>query len=747
MKKKIKTILLLLLIISIALTSFSACGNKEENYFSSADELADKRISIWQGFTFEDFIKEHFPDAEYYYFGDINLMYEALNANKIDAFAYEQCFLKFADNEGLDLTQLNDLNYPTQYGYIFSDTEKGSKLLDQMNEFLAAAKKSGLLAKLQNEWFYSGETKALSEINDWDMSNGEITLSTPASQVPFHYLYEGQFSGYEAALLFEFCREYKYKLNVNVVQWDAMLADVMTGRSDIGAGCIENSQSHRETFAMCNSTFDGNFVLYVKPNPANEPKYTSDELNGKVAAAILGAIDTDVIKGLYPECRIDNYQTVNEIIYAISIGKADFGVSTLPVINDAMQKMEGITYIDECIFEQQYGAIFNKENEKAQAVLKQFNQYVSELKDSGELQTINAKWTAAPFEAELPEREYSGEKLKIAIHPSELPYSFVRDGEYVGSEMELMQGFCEKYNYIPDYLPLDFNALIVSIASEKCDLAIANVCITKERAEAVDFSESYDEAPLYIILHTKGTGSKSFTEKMKTSFYRTFVEEDRYKMFIQGIITTLEITLGSAIIGTLLGFAIYMLCRKGNRLLNGLFDVIARIMIGLPMVVVLMILYYVIFGTSNLPGAIIAVVGFSVSIALAVYSGLKVAVSSVNSGQTEGAYSLGFTDSQTFFRIILPQAMQVFFPSYKSNIIALINGTAVVGFIAVQDLTKISDLVRARTYEAFFPLIATAVVYFILGAILTAIVKRIQLNFEPEKRSKEKILKRFGKKK
>ena len=102
---------------------------------------------------------------------------------------------------------------------------------------------------------------------------------------------------------------------------------------------------------------------------------------------------------------------------------------------------------------------------------------------------------------------------------------------------------------------------------------------------------------------------------------------------------------------------------------------------------------------------------------------------------------MGYSDGQSFFRIILPQAANHFLPIYKNEVVTLIKETSVVGYIAVLDLTKISDLVRSRTYEAFFPLIATAIMYFILTAILTRIVRLVADKIDPKRRKKDKILK------
>lgn len=137
----------------------------------------------------------------------------------------------------------------------------------------------------------------------------------------------------------------------------------------------------------------------------------------------------------------------------------------------------------------------------------------------------------------------------------------------------------------------------------------------------------------------------------------------------------------------------------------------------------------------------VAVIGFTLTFGAAVYSMILSGVKAVDNGQTEAAYALGFNDTQTFFGIILPQAARHFMPSYKAEIVSLIKATAVVGYIAVQDLTKMGDIVRSTTYEAFFPLIAVAVIYFVLAGILKAVAGRLTMSVEPETRSEEKILK------
>ncbi len=162
---------------------------------------------------------------------------------------------------------------------------------------------------------------------------------------------------------------------------------------------------------------------------------------------------------------------------------------------------------------------------------------------------------------------------------------------------------------------------------------------------------------------------------------------------------------------------------------------------GMPTVVLLMILFYVIFGNVSVSGFVVAVICFSLTFACSMYSMLKGAENAIDKGQKEAAYTLGFNDSQTYYMIIFPQSITYFMPSYNAEIVSLIKATAVVGYIAVQDITKIADIVRSRTFEAFFPLVAIAIMYFIMAAILSAIVKHIDFEINPAKKDHTKFLK------
>ena len=154
-----------------------------------------------------------------------------------------------------------------------------------------------------------------------------------------------------------------------------------------------------------------------------------------------------------------------------------------------------------------------------------------------------------------------------------------------------------------------------------------------------------------------------------------------------------------------------------------------------------MIICYIVFAKARISGVSVAIIGFSIIFACSMFDMLESGTKAVGKSQLEAARAQGFSSNSAFFRIILPQAMLHFLPQYKGEIVSLIKETSIVGYIAVQDLTKMSDIIRSHTFEAFFPLISTAIMYFILANILTFAVSRIEIVITPHKRSLKHLIK------
>ncbi len=193
----------------------------------------------------------------------------------------------------------------------------------------------------------------------------------------------------------------------------------------------------------------------------------------------------------------------------------------------------------------------------------------------------------------------------------------------------------------------------------------------------------------------------------------------------------------SGVLGTLLGYATVLARRSGVRWVGRLVDGYQAIMGGVPLVVVLMVLYYVVFGAFDIPGEIVAIVAFTLAFGAASGSTMWTAIDGIDAIQEETGLALGYTSREVFRKIIFPQAAQQFRPQLVGQFVSLAKDTAIVGYIAVQDLTRASDLIRARTMDAFFPLISTAIIYFLLCRLIAWALRKATARMDASARPRE----------
>ena len=469
-----------------------------------------------------------------------------------------------------------------------------------------------------------------------------------------------------------------------------------------------------------------------------------EDLEGKTIGAQTGSVFDKYIAEQIPGAKVAYFSTFTDMINALKAKKVDGICSTQTTIDELMKQDDEIALAEGSLGELGACFLFPK-NEKGKELVAQMDEFLTGLEESGELARIHDVWTGKDDSLKVVEDPGSlpseNGTLKFVTEGTFPPYDYFSDNKLVGYEVDLAVRFCKEYGYGIELIDMNFDALMPAIQSGKCDFGASGIAATEERKENAYFSvPDYYEQIRVAVLDGSSSGG-GFISSVKSSFRKTFIQEDRYKLFVQGILTTILITVCSVLLGTLLGFLVYLWCRKGGTIANKVTSFCVWLVQGLPVIVLLMLLYYVILGKVSISGMWVSVIGFTLVFAAAVYSMILAGVKAVDFGQTEASYALGFTDRQTFFGIILPQAAQHFMPMYKAEIVSLIKATAVVGYIAVQDLTKMGDIVRSRTYEAFFPLVAVAVIYFVISAILTAIVSRITVSVDPEKRSEAEILK------
>ena len=469
---------------------------------------------------------------------------------------------------------------------------------------------------------------------------------------------------------------------------------------------------------------------------------TIEELNGKKLAVQTGVLYEDHIKDDLEGEEWLYYKMPNDMIPALQSNKID--AYLIEEVGFYAQKYEHpeLVRLDESVGQSEFAVIVG--NNDRQAVLyEQIQEFIDNKEADGWLSDLYdywvINWNPNTCKIEnIPETTGENGTVSIAIEGGYEPFSFESNGQFSGFDVEFMMGFCAEYGYNWDFQAMEFDSIAPAVISGKYDFGM-NIVVDEERAEASVLSDPYYVCDIVFVLDGVYEDEMGFFERMAYRFHKTFIKEARWKLFLEGIGNTMLITVASVALGTILGFAAYMACRHGNKVANRIMGVVNWFFQGIPTVVLLMLLAFVIL--INLKNMnIVSIVGFTLMFGCSMFDMLSVGCNAVPKGQTEASLALGYSDTSSFFKIILPQAAQHFMPIYKSSVISLLKETSVVGYIAAMDLTKMGDLVRSRTYEAFFSLIAVTIIYFVLEAVLTAVMNRVQRKVETKRRTKDEIL-------
>ena len=507
-----------------------------------------------------------------------------------------------------------------------------------------------------------------------------------------------------------------------------------------------NGNSREEAVLFSDPVSEGGIVTAVRSEDLAEEAKTVrvSDFNGKRAGITTGSIHDRVIQSVLPLSPISEYSNYTDLTTALKSGKIDYFLAGTETASHIIEAEDTLACPDEPVMALDIGAMFAK-TEKGQKLKAQMDDFIAKLKKDGTLDEIYDHWSR-PQSASTPVdmSGLSGENgtLRFATSGTKVPASFVADGKIAGTDPDIAVRFCREYGYAIDVFTVDTAGIIPGLATGIYDFSLSEMVITDERKESVLFSEPYHGADLLLVARKSDLGiaggtagpDKGFFQRLADSFVKNFIRESRWKLILQGIGTTCLITFFASLFGTILAFAVCMFRRTDSTLANPICNVYVKIMQGTPMVVVLMMLYYVVLGKAGIPAVWVAIIGFALNVGAYGSEIMRSGIESVDRGQREAAIALGFTERQAFFNFVFPQAAVTFLPVYRGELVSLLKSTSIVGYISILDLTKMSDIIRSRTYEAFFPLLATALIYFalawIISMLMSALLSRVDWKSE-----------------
>ena len=451
---------------------------------------------------------------------------------------------------------------------------------------------------------------------------------------------------------------------------------------------------------------------------------------GVVAGSVLDILATEN----FDEKQILRYNLGPDVLMALETGKIDV------VVNGALcWPMVEMTYPHFGYFEYEGGEqtdISLGVTKKNPELHKQLDAFVDSLITVGQMDELLAKWSTkegVQGDVEMARSHGTGTPIRVATPADYPPYMFVYKGQVTGFEPEIVELFAQSVNRPVEYSIVDVPAVIPHVAQGMSDIACSALAQTEDRMKNLLFTKPYTHSYPICIYNKKAEllaegdawSIGGMYDDFKQSFELNLVKEDRYKLLIDGLWVTLIITVFSILLGTLLGAVLCWMRMQRRRWLVNVAKAYIELMRGIPALVLLLLMFYVILAPLHLSGEVVAIITFLLNAAAYFCEMFRTTIQGIDRGQTEAGLALGFSRVQTFCYIILPQAVRSVLPVYIGEVVTILKGTAIVGYVAVSDLTKAGDLIRSRTFDAFFPLIIVSIIYLALAWLAGIALRRL----------------------
>ena len=720
------------------------------------DDLKDKRIGVLMGSAHESYATKTYPNAKVMQYKSPADVLLAVKTDKVDAALYDAEPLREIFRQDNSLGLLGDSLFSFDVGVGFN--KKNNALKDRFNKFLAKIKEDGTYKDMVDRWMIKGETN-MPEIK-LQKNKGILVVGISDSGLPFSVVKDNQLVGFDIELVSRFAAAENKEIKFSNIDFGSLISAVSSGKADMIASSIYVTEERKKQIDFSDPYYAmGTRVFALKDRLSDSATKISgsaqkliisslEDLKNKRIGVMLGSTHDAFAHKQYPQAEIFQYKGPADVLLGVKSGKVDVGIYNSVSLTEILKIDPELGLIDKPFEFSPVGFGFNKKNIELHS---QFNAFFKTIKDNGVYEDMIDRWTKKGI-TDMPKIDTPNKNgILVAGHVSDggLPFVTLRNNENVGLNIELAKRFAAYLGKDIRFDDMEFGGLIPALTTGKIDFIAVTLMFTEERKQKINFGEPYYEIGMSAFALKKNIASYShenqttndptFFTSVLNSFQSNIIQEKRYLLILDGLKTTIIISILATIFGTLLGGIICFLRMSKNKLLNIPAKIYISILRGTPVLVILMIIFYVVFASVNINPIIVATIAFGMNCGAYAAEIFRSGIEGIEKGQMEAGIAMGFNKIKTFIYIILPQTVRRILPIYKGEIITLVKMTSIVGYIAVQDLTKASDIIRSRTFDAFFPLIMIAILYFLISLILIHILDYLEKITDPKYKRKARL--------
>ncbi|MGA1462632.1 MAG: ABC transporter permease subunit [Steroidobacteraceae bacterium] len=720
---------------------------------TSIGDIHGRRVGVVLGSAQDVYLRKAYPTAEVLQFDHGADLILGLTTDRIDLAVADRDFVR--ENVATQ-AQLGVLDEPLFASEVAAGFSKSNPALRaDFNAFLANIRADGTYQDMVDRWFKRGE-RVMPELPA-EGSAGVLRVGTSAGGYPFGAVFNGEFSGFDIELARRFAASQGKRAQFSHMQFASLIAALTSGKVDMLTTSMFITEERKERIDFSDPYYATDTRVFAlkqnieqRPKPSGNKLATPADLHGRRIGVMLGSAQEGFATKTFTDSEILQYRTAADLVLAVHDGKVDAGFMDGDPLREILAQQPGFAILGEPLFVSEAGAGFSKASIELR---DQFNQFLAGIRADGTYDDMIERWIRGKDSTmpTLPEKPRQG-KLTVATNDFGLPFVAVQDGRLVGFDMELAERFAHFLGREVELLNMDWSAVIAATVSGKADVGLGCMFITEERKQNILFSDPYYEAEsLAIVLASRAAGADaeaaqpptapSWLDGLKASIESNLVRERRYLLIWDGLKTTVVISIFATIFGTLLGGLVCMMRMSSSRWLQWPARSYIAVLRGTPVLVLLMLIFYVVFASVDISPVFVAVVAFGMNFAAYVAEIYRSGIQSIDRGQSEAGIAMGFSRFRTFLYVILPQTVQRILPVYKGEFISLVKMTSIVGYIAVQDLTKASDIIRSRTFDAFFPLVMVAILYFVIAWVLIQALEYLERRTDPKQRRRKAVSK------
>ncbi len=734
-KKYGRRCLAVVLICMIVATLFTGCGSKKsqmsESPVHSVKDMEGKQIGVQLGTT-GDIYASDVKDAKVQEFNKGADAIQALKQEKVDCVVIDEQPAKAFVEKNPELAILEEAFAVEDYAICVSKDNK--QLTKKINKALAKLKKDGTLKQIIGNYI-GDDTKGKQPYQSpkgTNRSNGELVMATNAEFEPYEYREDGNIVGIDAEMAQAVADELGMSLKIEDMHFDSIITSVQSGKADIGVAGMTVTEDRLKNIDFTDPYTTAKQVIVVRAGQqkaSESPVHSAKDLEGKQIGVQLGTTG-DIYASDVKDAKVQEFNKGADAVQALKQQKIDCVVIDEQPAKAFVERNQDLSILDEAFAVEDYAICVAKNNK---ALTKKINKALAQLKEEGILKQIIGNYIGDDTKGKQPYQSPKGTnrsngELVMATNAEFEPYEYRENDKVVGIDVDMAQAVADKLGMSLKVEDMQFDSIITSVQSGKADIGVAGMTVTKDRLKNIDFTDPYTTAKQVIIVRN-GKDANAFN--LKQSIYQNFVQDSRWKYLTNGLLTTLGITLAAVVIGIVFGFIIAILRFTADEtgkmtIINWILKAYLTIIRGTPAMIQLLIIYYVIFASTNVNKVFVAIVAFGLNSSAYIAEIVRSGLNSIDPGQFEAGRSLGFNYVQTMRYFILPQAFKNVLPALGNEFIVLLKETSISGYIGIMDLTRGGDFIRSRTYEAFFPLITVAIVYLVFVVFLSAMVGKLE---------------------